>query len=70
MNAGELLELLRADFTANDVPQSGVVDDAMLARLLDRTHLEDGRPLPYPASGVGYEVVQAQESTGLLSNVE
>jgi hypothetical protein len=54
----------------NDVPQSGVVDDATLARLLDRTHLAQNKALPYPATGVGYEVVQATESSGLLSNVE
>ncbi|GBF95152.1 ATP-dependent DNA helicase [Raphidocelis subcapitata] len=70
MNAGELLELLRADFADNDVPQSAVVDEATLSKLLDRTHLAEGRQLPYPPSGVGYEVVQASESSGLLSNVE
>jgi len=70
MNATELLELLRSDVTNDDVPQSDVVDEACLARLLDRTHLSQGTPLPYPPSGVGYEVVQACESTGLLSNVE
>ena len=70
MNAGELLDLLKSDFTGDDVPQSGVVDDAMLEKLLDRTHLAQQKSLPYPASGVGYEVVQASESSGLLSNVE
>ena len=73
MNAAELLELLRADYKGDDVPQSGVVDDATLERLLDRAHLEQergGGALPYPASGVGYEVVQAVETSGLLSNVE
>lgn len=70
MNANELLELLRSDVTGDDVPQSGVVDEDMLSKLLDRSHLAESKPLPYPASGVGYEVVQACESTGLLSNVE
>ncbi len=47
------------------------VDDAMLDRLLDRTHLlADESPLPYPASGVGYEVVVAQDSSTLLRGVE
>ena len=70
MSASELLELLKADFSGDSVPQSGVVDDATLERLLDRTHLAQGKPLPYPATSVGYEVVTACEGTGLLSNVE
>lgn len=72
MNADELLELLRADYSGDDVPQSGVVSDATLERLLNRSHLELNQSgvLPYPASGVGYEVVVAQDSSGLLSNVE
>ncbi|KIY95169.1 helicase, lymphoid-specific [Monoraphidium neglectum] len=70
MNAAELLELLKSDSSGDDVPQSGVVDEPTLDRLLDRTHLAEGKPLPYSPTGVGYEVVQACESTGLLSNVE
>lgn len=70
MNASELLDLLKADFVGDDVPQSDAVDEATLTKLLDRTHLAENKPLPYPATGVGYEVVQASESTGLLSNVE
>jgi hypothetical protein len=134
MSAGELLALLRSDISMDDVPQSGCVDDAMLARLLDRSWMltpeerqqqqqqgeagsagssdaegsegsskgkaakgKGGRRascggaaaaaeaaaaagssgqeqqavagLPYPASGVGYEVVQAIGDSGLLSNV-
>jgi hypothetical protein len=146
MSAGELLALLRSDISMDDVPQSGCVDDAMLAQLLDRSwmlsgdeHQQDrswmltaeqrlqqqqqseaasagsseaegsesgsksskaakgrgGRRasrsaapaaaaeaagssgqaqqavagLPYAASGVGYEVVQAIGDSGLLSNV-
>ncbi|KAI8463605.1 MAG: P-loop containing nucleoside triphosphate hydrolase protein [Monoraphidium minutum] len=70
MNAAELLELLNPDTGADDVPQSGAVDEPTLAALLDRTHLAECKPLPYPASGVGYEVVAAAENSGLLSNVE
>lgn len=72
MGADELLDLLRADYSGGDVPQSGAVDDATLERLLDRSHLELGcsGALPYAPSGVGYEVVVAQDSSGLLSNVE
>jgi hypothetical protein len=136
MSAGELLALLRADISMDDVPQSGCVDDAMLAQLLDRSWMltaeerqqqqseaasagsseaepseggsksskaakgkggrrasrsatpaaaesagaaasagssgqaqQDVAGLPYPASGVGYEVVQAIGDSGLLSNV-
>lgn len=126
MSAAELLSLLRADFSMEDVPQSGVVDDDMLDRLLDRSWMleeeeaqeekgddsaaaaaaagpssskaaagsskgrgrlsrsssgaaaadsaqEEGAAtkqgsLPYPKSGVGYEVVQSLE-TNVLSNV-
>ncbi|WIA19523.1 hypothetical protein OEZ85_004132 [Tetradesmus obliquus] len=126
MSAAELLALLRADISMDDTPQSGCVDDAMLAQLLDRSWMltpeerqqqqqaeaagagsseaehskgkaakgKGGRRasrggaaaaeaaaaagssgqgavsgLPYPASGVGYEVVQAIGDSGLLSNV-
>lgn len=41
----------------------------MLNKLLDRTHLERGRPHPYPAEGPGYQVVTQQESTGVLKGV-
>jgi hypothetical protein len=137
MSAGELLALLRSDISMDDVPQSGCVDDTMLAQLLDRSWMltaeerqqqqqseaasagssdaeaseggnksskaakgkggrrasrsttpaaaesagaaasagssgqgqQDVAGLPYPASGVGYEVVQAIGDSGLLSNV-
>lgn len=131
LSAQELLSLLRADFSMDDAPQSGVVSEEMLDRLLDRTWmLEDGNSggessnplataaaaaaagtskgskarggrlsrsgskaevsaadaarvsstpepeaagtasgrLPFPPSGVGYEVVQSLE-TNVLSNV-
>ena len=41
----------------------------MLGRLLDRGHLEAGRPHPYPAEGRGYQVVAQQESAGVLKSV-
>lgn len=126
LSAAELLALLRSDISMEDVPQSGVVDDEMLAKLLDRTWMltqeekqqqqqqqsasdaagpatkgrggkgrgkrstkaaaatsepaaannaesASGREvqtgLPYPAQGVGYEVVQAMQDSGLLSQV-
>lgn len=125
MSASELLALLRSDISMDDVPQSGVVDDQTLDKLLDRTWMltpeeqqqqaDVGNPapaaeqqpvkgkgrgkgkrsataaaaappagdaamasasgrevqtgLPYPAQGVGYEVVQALQDSGLLSNV-
>lgn len=69
MSANELLELLRSDFAMDDIPQSGVVPPAMMLKLLDRTHLAEDKPLPFPPSGVGYEVVAAQD-TSLLTTVE
>ena len=42
----------------------------VLAQLLDRSHLEKGSPPPYPLSGVGYEVVQQMDASGLLKGVE
>lgn len=30
----------------------------MLAKLLDRTHLLEGKKLPYPVTGKGYQCVQ------------
>lgn len=42
----------------------------VLDQLLDRKHLLSGKPAPYQSSGVGYEVVQVVESSGLLARVE
>ena len=42
----------------------------MLGKLLDRTHLAEGQPHPYPASGKGYQVVAQMEGTGLLKGVQ
>jgi hypothetical protein len=66
------MELLRADVATDDQQQAGAVSDAVLEALLDRAHLEQeaGAGLPYPASGVGYEVIAAQEGSGLLSGVQ
>eukprot|EP00877_Chromochloris_zofingiensis_P014670 jgi/Chrzof1/9457/Cz04g03240.t1 len=71
MSAAELVELLRSDIGMNDVPQSGAITDDMLETIMDRTHLlQEGQPLPYPPSGVGYEVVHQADSSTLLSGVE
>ena len=70
MSAEELLDVLKADITLDDVPQSAEVDNVMLDKILDRTHLAQGAPLPYPESGPGYEVVQQLEGSGLLQGVE
>lgn len=72
MKADELIELLRADYdSVGGVSQSGEVSDAMLDRILDRTHVEANAELPYPAEGMGYSVVSqaASGSTGILSGV-
>ena len=42
----------------------------MLEQLLDRSHLEAHKPPPYALSGVGWEVVDHTEGSGLLSGVE
>jgi hypothetical protein len=69
-HANELLELLQGDSCSDDVAQSGVVDDATLARIMDRSHLLGASaPLPFAHRGVGYEVVAAAEGN-LLSGVE
>ena len=73
MNAAELLELLRSDVAQDGDQQSGAVDDAMLDKLLDRSHLEldkKNAPYPYAATGKGYEVVAAADGGGLLSGVQ
>ena len=38
----------------------------MLEKLLDRTHLEKHIKAPYPDVGEGYEMVQANDGSGLL----
>lgn len=70
MSAEELLDLLRSDTSVQDIPQSAEVDDTMLEKILNRSHLLHGKPRPYPESGPGYEVVQQIEGSGLLQGVE
>lgn len=50
--------------------QSGVVDEAMLDQLMDRSHIMRGEDAPYPKKGVGYEVVQQQKGASLLQTVQ
>jgi ATP-dependent DNA helicase len=70
MSAEELFDVLKADVSKDDVPQSAEVDDTMLERILDRAHLAHGKTLPYSESGPGYEVVAQLEGSGLLQGVE
>ncbi len=71
MGKAELLDILKADITLDDVPQSGEVDDAMMERILDREFLlhaadQGGMKIPYPESGRGYEVVRHEGASGGL----
>ncbi|CAD7701070.1 unnamed protein product [Ostreobium quekettii] len=61
----ELVQLLKADISLDDVPQSGEVSDGVLEELLDRARIGGRRRVP--ATGVGYEIVQGQGSTNMLS---
>ncbi|PRW20842.1 ATP-dependent DNA helicase DDM1 isoform X1 [Chlorella sorokiniana] len=70
LKADELLDLLKADISLNDVPQSGEPDQATLDRILDRGHLAANKERPYPESGVGYEVVAQIDGSGLLKGVD
>jgi hypothetical protein len=48
-----------------DVPQSGVLSDEMMDKILDRSYLETkDDSCPLPASGVGYEMMAQQGITG------
>eukprot|EP00198_Chlamydomonas_reinhardtii_P008862 XP_001698199.1 SNF2 superfamily protein [Chlamydomonas reinhardtii] len=72
-SADELVQLLNPDTRTDDLPQSGVVSDDVLAQLLDRSHLPDGAPvLPYPAVGKGYEVVVdgPRRAVGVLDTID
>ena len=42
----------------------------VLEQLLDEKYLERSKPAPYPEFGVGYEVVQQLEGSGLLSGIQ
>eukprot|EP00889_Picochlorum_renovo_P002017 jgi/Picre1/29047/NNA_004441.t1 len=70
MNSEDLMEILKADVSLDDVPQSREIDDTMLAKILDRNHLGTGQPLPYDETGPGYEVVQQLDGSGLLKGIE
>ncbi|KAG1673281.1 hypothetical protein FOA52_002561 [Chlamydomonas sp. UWO 241] len=71
LSAAELTSLLKCDVSLDDVPQSGVVSDAQMDRLLDRAWLTNSTACPFGTSGVGYEVIQrAQNNATLLPNIE
>jgi ATP-dependent DNA helicase len=75
LSAQELAAMLRQEYSMDDVPQSAAVGEKELDALLDRSHLllpavqADGSEaaLPFPAQGVGYEVVAQMDATGLES---
>lgn len=50
LSAQELLSLLRADFSMEDVPQSGVVSEEMLDQLLDRAWMLEDSSAPAAAA--------------------
>jgi ATP-dependent DNA helicase len=72
MGKSELLDILRADISLDDVPQSGEVDESMMDKILDRSFLvAEGDTgggvearIPYPMSGRGYEVVRSEGASG------
>ena len=71
MGKAELMDILKADISLDDVPQSGEVDEDMMDRILDREfllHSTDGgaMKIPYPESGKGYEVVRHEGASGGL----
>lgn len=62
MSLQDLRDILNSDkMTLEGKPQSGVVDNSTLEKLLDRRHLlptwDPAVEIPYPQSGVGYEVL-------------
>eukprot|EP00891_Asterochloris_glomerata_P009348 jgi/Astpho2/9348/e_gw1.00142.54.1_t len=69
LSAEELLELLDVGKSFQDKAQSGVVSDQMLDKLLDRTHMLNGKPAPYKDVDVGFEVVHHGDGSGILSSV-
>mmetsp|Transcript_16682 Transcript_16682/g.36078 ORF Transcript_16682/g.36078 Transcript_16682/m.36078 type:complete len:748 (+) Transcript_16682:1282-3525(+) len=70
MSANELVELLKADVSLDDVPQSAVVSDEQLTKLLNRAHLAEDKLCPFAPSGVGYEVVLGTSGgSSLLSHI-
>eukprot|EP00798_Chlamydomonas_sp_ICE-L_P024975 gene24975-10636_t len=71
MSASELIELLRGVGAKSDVPQSGVVSDDDLAKLMDRKHLELGSTsaCTCDASGVGFERVIGEVGGSMLDTI-
>lgn len=66
------MDVLSCKVTLDDIPQSGKVSDADLELLFDRRHLElhaDPASVPYPPTGVGYEVIQGADDATLLASV-
>lgn len=53
-----------------DEAQSGVVNDDMLDKLLDRAHMEGSASAPYTNVGVGYEVVKQQKGGLQLTGIQ
>ena len=61
------MQLLQSDISLDDVRQSGEVSDEVLDRLLDRRYLNGSAAPQVPPSGIGYEFVQNQGSTNMIS---
>jgi ATP-dependent DNA helicase len=71
LSSEDLMDILKADISLDDMPQSSEVGDAMLEKILNRDHLcGSGKSLPYSDSGPGYEVVQQLDGSGLLKGIE
>jgi ATP-dependent DNA helicase len=71
LNSDDLMSILKADISLDDIPQSREVDDAMLEKILKRDHLYGaGKSVPYDESGPGYEIVQQLDGSGLLKGIE
>jgi len=65
------MDLLKADASLADVPQSAAVSEKDLDAILDRKHMVDSTlPPPYAFSGPGWEVVTQMDGSGLLSSVQ
>ena len=69
MNSDELLDLLQSDISKDDIAQSGVVSDKDLARLLDRSGLESGKPFKGEI-GKGFEVIPQKDGSSLLKGIQ
>ncbi|GMH43565.1 hypothetical protein BSKO_11487 [Bryopsis sp. KO-2023] len=69
LGVDELLALLQSDVKLEDVAQEDSVSDETLDRLLNRDHMVEKKPPPYPQMDVGYEVVVKTGST-IFSKLE